>query len=122
MPTLNVTFVRCVQGTQEINTDDEHLFATIDWHEVVGDHEKSGTVRLKQSVGDVFDPAALEVLDVPKGMKYDSFREAVVHYFGGLISETGGVIRVGGSGTMVNNTFETPATYDVDVAEDTVSW
>jgi hypothetical protein len=110
---VQVVLRRCVQDSQELGSNDEHMvsrvFFTIDVEGVTSE----GHVDIKQVVGSDYEKGPLEV-GRPSGysgpMDYDAFRAEVERYYRSLIGSTAKFMRVapGAKATrFFNNTFNT---------------
>lgn len=128
MKKAKVTFHKCLQDSQDLGSDDEHMVSRVFFTlEIDGKIFNDLHVDLKQSVGSDFETGCIEV-GHPKGYKgpfnYTVFRDGVEKYYRSLVGSQGRGIRTqGGSRVrMRNNTFIQELTIEFEVGDADASW
>jgi len=107
-----VTFIRCIQDSQEYGSDDEHMVSRVFFDlEVSGTTHRGLFANLKQVVGSNYETGAIEVgppVGYSGSFNHIAFRDAAERYFRGLVGSKASAIRVQGGGDirMRNNTFD----------------
>ena len=117
MPTAMVHFERCIQDSQTYGSDDEHMVSRVFFSINVGGTDYPGlSVDVKQSVGEDFEAATLEV-SRPHGFPlfYAPFREAVEAYYRSLVGKSGRGIRIAGGKNVWMRSTNLSAQRDVAV-------
>lgn len=104
MEKAKIVFRKCIQDSQALGSNDEHMVSRVFFDMAIrGKKYKSLYVDIKQPVGGPFETAPLEV-SWPKGYEghfnYNSFREAVEDYYRGLVGSMGRGIRIQGGGNI----------------------
>ena len=109
--TAKVTFMRCIQDSQDYGSDDEHMVSRVFFDLKVGGKVYPGLhADLKQVVGSSYETGDIEV-GRPEGYRgpfnHMAFRDAAERYFRSLVGSTASGIRIQGGGKirMRNNTF-----------------
>lgn len=128
MKKARVTFHKCLQDSQDLGSDDEHMVSRVFFTlEIDGKKFDDLYVDLKQSVGSDFKKGIIEVSS-PKGYKgpfsYLAFQEGVTKYYQSLVGSQGRGIRIQGGGKvrMRNNTFIQEMTIEFEVGDADSSW
>lgn len=128
MPTAIVRFSHCIQDSQDYGSDDEHMVSQVFFAiEADGETFEKLVVDVKQSVGEAFDTAVLEV-SLPRGyggsLNYAPFREAVESYYRSCVGSAGRGIRIEGGTNirMRNNVIRMPGEASVEYTENSPAW
>jgi hypothetical protein len=123
-----VTFLRCLQDSQDLGSDDEHMVSRVFFTMAVdGQTYNELYVDLKQTVGSNFEMGNIEV-GRPNGyqrpFKYLAFRDAAEQYYRSLIGSSGGMINVqeGANIRMRNNIIVRDMIVEFEINEATTSW
>ncbi|MDP2859198.1 MAG: hypothetical protein Q8P50_14635 [Bacillota bacterium] len=128
MPRAIIQFTKCIQDSQDLGSDDEHMVSRV-FFDLVSGETVFGDLYcdVKQSVGSSFETGTLEV-SRPRGydgsLDYAPFRDAVEAYYRRLIGSSGTGIRVVGASRvrMRNNTFVKPTQTHVEYSENSMGW
>lgn len=127
MANARIFFHRCIQDTQDIGSDDEHMVSRVFFSlNYDGDIFTDLYVDTKQPVGADFETAPLEV-GAPQGYKgpfnHDAFRAEVEKYYRGLVGSKGKGFRIsGGSARMRNNIFDFPSMAEIEIQSSKGGW
>ena len=128
MATATIRFEKCLQDSQDLGGDDEHMVSRVFLAlEAGGSVYPNVSVDIKQTVGAAFESAPLEV-SKPRGynggLNYAAFRVAVERYYRSLVGSQGRGIRVasGGDIRMRDNTFVMPAVATFEYDETAPGW
>lgn len=102
-----VGFIKCIQDSQDLGGDEEHMVSRVFFDLQIDGHVHSGLYcDIKQVVGSNYETGDIEV-GPPVGYKgpfnYTAFRDAVERYYRSLVGSTGSAFRVSGSVRMRNN-------------------
>ena len=113
MANVRVIFHRCIQGSQEYGSDDQHMVSRIFFTiEECGRRCENLYADMKQIVGGDFerDPIAVSAPQGYSGpMNYEAFRRAAETYYRQLVGSKGSGIPIvaGAKGVrLYNNLFE----------------
>ena len=98
MKTVKGTFHRCLQDSQELGSDNEHMVSRVWFTLKINDREFEDLhADLKQTVGSDFESGYIEV-GPPQGydgpFNHEAFRDAATKYYLGLVGSGGEGIRV----------------------------
>lgn len=128
MPTVTVSFKKCIQDSQEYGSTDEHMVSRVFFDlEAEGKMTPNLSVDIRQVLGGAFEADPIEVTR-PEGYRgpfnYNAFRDAVEAYYRSLVGSTGSGIRIAGGGNirMRNNTFVMPGRAQFDADEGNAGW
>ena len=129
MPTIQVSFHKCIQDSQDYGSDDEHMVSRVFFTLTSGDESHDNLyANVKQIVGSDFESAPLEV-GLAEGyeglLNHREFRQAVEQYYRRLVGRQGSGIRLAGGATnirMRNNTFIQPWTVEITVDDSSKAW
>jgi hypothetical protein len=122
---VRVLFHRCLQNSQDLGTNDDHLVSRVDLSlEYGGQRAGPFSVTVKQSAGADYATAPLEV-SKPSGydgpFNYAQFRACVEQYYRNLVGSSARGIRISGGGQVImrDNLFEMPAKCEFHAANRT---
>jgi hypothetical protein len=128
VPNITVTFIKCIQDSQEYGSDDEHMVSCVVFTiEVDGENSGEFCADLKQTVGDSYETGAIEV-GRPAGYKgpfnQQEFSKCAEQYFRSLVGSKGRGIRIEGGGNirMQNNTYEFSSKYSFNSEGSSGGW
>jgi len=128
MSKAKVVFFKCLQDSQELGSNDEHMVSRVFFTlEIDGQSFVNLYANLKQTVGDDYETGSIEVSQ-PQGysgpLNYEAFSNAAVKYYRSLVGSQGRVIRVEGSrnARMRNNTFMRMMEVEFDIGKSDTSW
>lgn len=117
-------FYKCIQETQGLSGDSEHMFSRIYFTLVVGDKIYDLYSILKQAVGSNFEAANIEV-GYPEGYKgpfnYDVFYKLAQKYYISSFGPQGSAINTT-SAIMINNIAEKDMNFEFEVNENVAAW
>jgi hypothetical protein len=120
MKTLELTFSKCIQDSQEYGSNNEHMVSRVYFS--IDGQEFECNIRQPYGEDFSFETTPIEV-ETPeqlrKRVNYGEFRDAVESYFRGLVGSSASGIRISGKSTnirMRNNTFVVQKTYEIHEA------
>jgi hypothetical protein len=126
---MTVDYVGCIQDSQELGSDDEHMVSRVFFGLKLDEAPKGDFITdLKQAVGDTFEGGTIEV-GPPTGLdgsvytgpfSQQNFADETASYFRGLVGSAGRAISVGpgaGNVRMMNNTYEAHHSVTFEVSD-----
>jgi hypothetical protein len=120
MAKVKIVFHGCLQDSQEIGSDDEHMVSRVFFSLEVGKRNFDNLfVNIKQPVGSNYEDFPFEV-ESPKGIdgpfNYEAFRNAVETYYRELVGSQGSMIKIVNSNVrMMNNRIEKRRIFNFDI-------
>jgi hypothetical protein len=122
-------FNMCIQISQEIGTESEHMLSKILFTlSIDGKSLGSFSVDVKQTVGGNYENDAIEVMGLPKELNgkinYQAFRDAVERYYRNIVGANAHCFHVGkgASISMTNNVINSNMPFEFSVDTSTVAW
>ena len=128
MATATIYFEKCLQDSQDLGGDDEHMVSRVFLAlEAGGIRYRNITVDVKQTVGAAYESSPLEVArprGYQGGLDYAAFRLEVERYYRGLVGAQGRGIHIAGGGhvRMRGNTFVMPSVATFEYNEMSPGW
>jgi hypothetical protein len=102
MANIRLTFLGCLQNSQELGSTDEHMISRLYFDFEVNGHEYTGFhCDIKQIVGAQFESESPLEVGPPTGgryrgpFNYEAFRAEAESYYRGLVGAQGRAIRIG---------------------------
>jgi hypothetical protein len=132
MVTMRLTFLECLQNSQELGSTDEHMVSRLFFSFEVNGHEYTGFYcDIKQMVGAQFESESPLEVGAPTGGRYpgpfpyEAFRAEAESYYRGLVGSQGRAIRIGpgakGIG-MINNRLVFRKVVEIPVSGTEAGW
>ena len=129
---VRVTFLGCLQDSQELGSSNEHMVSRLFFNIEVNGREYTGFhCNVKQIVGATFEGEAPLEVGPPAGARYrgpfnhEAFRAEAEAYFRELVGSQGQAIRVGPGATLIhmrNNRFNRTKAVEFPVSGPDCAW
>jgi len=122
-----VTFLKCVQDSQDYGSDDEHMVSRVFFVLEIGEKKFDTHADIKQAVGSDYETGPVEVgqpANYRGPFNYTAFRNAAEKYYRSLVGSSGRGIRIEGGTNirMRNNTFVQTMITEFEVTEGSAGW
>ncbi len=117
-----LNFHQCLQNTQILGSENEHLVSILYFR--IENREFQCVISQPEGEAFAYDDSPI-VAEMPEELvgilMYDSFQEAAENYYRSLIGPNGRAMRIIGGTNIVmrNNTIRIPASYSVQLIEGT---
>ncbi len=125
---VQVTLYRCIQDSQELGSNDEHMVSRVFFSVDADGKAYEGYIDIKQIVGSDYESGPIEVSGpsgYPGPLDYQVFRGEVEQYYRSLVGSTAQAIRVahGARGNrFYNNEFDRRHTFTMDPKASGGAW
>jgi hypothetical protein len=122
-----ITFYKCIQNSQDLGSNDEHMISSIHFYLDIDGRKEDLYSIAKQTVGSDFNTGVIEI-SAPVGyngpFNYTTFRDHAEKYYRGLVGKSNAMIPVSGGGKvhMRNNTFDKIEKLELQIDDKDSSW